>query len=122
MSDDKNLAVTRATTLAGRLIDLEAEIASARGLCERIIDALDAPRLGVDPTVDPGELLPGTIITVGGEDPAVLILTADDDGLPWRVVGAGGECSWWEWPALTANGPVAVIGAIPGTPASGVKP
>ena len=122
MSDDKSLAIARATTLAGRLVDLEADVASARELCERVIDALDAPRLGVDPAVDPGYLLPGTIVTVGGANPAVLILTADDDGLPWRVVGADGECSWRQWQALTADGPVTVIGAIPGTPAAGVKP
>ena len=120
--DDKSLAIARATTLAGRLIDLEAEIGSARELCDRVLDAIDAPRLGVDPAVDPGEWLPGTIVLIGGENPGVAVLTSDDDGLPWRVVGAGGECSWWEWPALTAHGPVTVIGAIPGTPASGVKP
>lgn len=122
MSGDRYLAVARATTLAGRLVDLEAEIASARELCERVIGAIGAPRLGADQALDPGELLPGAIVLIGGENPGVAVLTPDEDDLPWRVVGADGKCSWWEWPALTASGPVTVLGSVPSTPASGVKP
>lgn len=122
MSDNKHLASARATTLAGRLIDLEAEIASARELCERVIDAIDAPRLGADQALNPGDLLPGTIVTIGGETPAVAILTPDQDSVPWRIAHADGFCEWLAWAEVTARGPVTVIGVIPDTPAAVAKP
>ena len=120
--DDKSLAIARATTLAGRLIDLEAEIASTRELCDRVLDAIDAPRLGADQTLNPDELLPGTIVLIGGDDPGVAVLTHDKDLVPWLVTRADGSCDWAGWDEVMSSGHVTVIGAIPGTPASGVKP